>query len=140
VYLLRSSIKQRRNIMLRQLISASALMLATVPAISLSAVALSAPKVTVFNQGGYVADYQINYTINGQRKDFKISSLVVGSKRTVTLPVGSRAITVRGQMQTGLFWEPRREIFNQSARDGSCFKTYGTIFKGEWSRDCTAAF
>ncbi|BAS57145.1 hypothetical protein Q2T42_22030 [Leptolyngbya boryana CZ1] len=126
--------------MLRQLLSASALMLATVPALSMSAIAASAPRVTVFNQGGYVADYQINYSINGQRKDFKVSGIIVGGKRTVTLPLGSQNITVRGQMQTGLFWEPRREIFNQSARDGSCFKTFGTIFRGEWSRDCTADF
>ncbi|MBN8564769.1 MAG: hypothetical protein J0L70_29995 [Leptolyngbya sp. UWPOB_LEPTO1] len=126
--------------MLRQLISASALMLATVPAISMSAIAASAPRVTVFNQGGYVADYQITYSINGQRKDFKVPGLVVGSKRTVTLPLGSQNITVRGQMQTGLFWEPRREIFNQPANNGSCFKTFGTIFRGEWSRDCTADF
>ncbi|MER3434442.1 MAG: hypothetical protein C4288_13700, partial [Leptolyngbya sp. ERB_1_1] len=66
--------------------------------------------------------------------------LVVGAKRTVTLPIGSQNITVRGQMLTGLFWEPKREIFNQPANDGSCFKTFGTIFKGEWSRDCTADF
>jgi cytolysin (calcineurin-like family phosphatase) len=126
--------------MLRQIVSASALMLVTVPAISLSALASSAPKVTVFNQGGYVADYQINYSINGQRKDFKLSGIILGSKRTVTLPTGSQNISVRGQMQTGLFWEPRREIFNQPAQNGSCFKTFGTIFKGEWSRDCTADF
>jgi cytolysin (calcineurin-like family phosphatase) len=126
--------------MLRQILSASALMLATVPALSMSAIAASAPRVTVFNQGGYVADYQINYSINGQRKDFKVSGIVVGGKRTVTLPIGSQNITVRGQMLTGLFWEPKRELFNQPARDGSCFKTFGTIFKGNWSRDCTADF
>jgi cytolysin (calcineurin-like family phosphatase) len=126
--------------MLRQIISASALMLATVPALSMSALAASAPRVTVFNQGGYVADYQVSYSINGRRKDFPVLGLVVGSKRTVTLPLGSQNITVRGQMQTGLFWEPRREIFNQPAQNGSCFKTFGTIFRGEWSRDCTADF
>jgi cytolysin (calcineurin-like family phosphatase) len=126
--------------MLRHIISASALILATIPAISMSALAVSAPKVTVFNQGGYVADYQISYSSDGQSKTIKVPGLVVGKKRTVTLPVGSQNITVKGQMITGLFWEPKREIFNQSARDGSCFKTYGTIFKGEWSRDCTAAF
>jgi cytolysin (calcineurin-like family phosphatase) len=126
--------------MFRKIVSTSALILATVPAISLSALAASAPKVTVFNQGGYVADYQINYTVNGQRKEFKLSGLIVGSKRTATLPIGSQNITVRGQMLTGLFWEPKRELFNQPARDGSCFKTFGTVFKGEWSRDCTANF
>ena len=126
--------------MLRQIVSASALVLAAVPAVSLSALAASGPKVTVFNQGGYVADYQIIYTVVGQRKEFKVSDVVLGSQRTVTLPVGSQNIVVRGQMHTGLFWEPRREIFNQPATDGSCFKTFGTIFKGEWSRNCTANF
>jgi cytolysin (calcineurin-like family phosphatase) len=126
--------------MLRQFASTAALMIGLVPAIAMPAQALTAPKVTVFNQGGYVADYQVSYTINGQRKDFNVPSLVLGAKRTVTLPIGSSRITVRGQMQTGLFWEPIRQIFNQTAQNGSCFKTYGTIFRGEWSRDCTASF
>ncbi|MBW4657647.1 MAG: hypothetical protein KME15_27080 [Drouetiella hepatica Uher 2000/2452] len=126
--------------MLRKIASVSALILAAVPAISMSALALSGPKVTVFNQGGYVADYQVSYTANGQRNEVKVSGLVVGKKQTVTLPVGSQSIRVRGQMLTGLFWEPKRELFNQTANDGSCFKTYGTIFRGDWSRDCTADF
>jgi cytolysin (calcineurin-like family phosphatase) len=104
------------------------------------ALAGSSPRVTVFNQGGYVADYQVSYTHNGQQKETKVSGLVVGSKRTVTLPADSQNIRVKGQMLTGLFWEPKRELFNQSARDGSCFKTYGTIFKGNWDRACTADF
>ena len=104
------------------------------------ALAESSPQVTVFNQGGYVADYQVSYTSNGQQKETKISGLVVGSKKTVALPAGSQNIRVKGQMRTGLFWEPKRELFNQSAHDGSCFKTYGTIFKGNWSRACTADF
>lgn len=126
--------------MLRHALAASALILTVVPTLSTSALAASAPKVTVFNQGGYVADYQVSYTINGQRKDFKLANLILGDKRTVILPIGSRAITVRGQMQTGLFWEPLRELFNQPAQNGNCFKTYGTIFSGQWSRDCTADF
>ncbi|OUC15288.1 MAG: hypothetical protein B0A82_08030 [Alkalinema sp. CACIAM 70d] len=126
--------------MLRQILSATALTLATVPTLALSASASTGPKVTVFNQGGYVADYQISYTINGQRKDFKVPNVILGDKRTVLLPTGSNSIVVRGQMQTGLFWEPRREIFNQPAVNGSCFRTYGTIFKGEWARDCKADF
>jgi cytolysin (calcineurin-like family phosphatase) len=104
------------------------------------ALAESSPRVTVFNQGGYVADYQVSYTHNGQQKQEKVSGLVVGKKRTVALPAGSQNIRVKGQMLTGLFWEPKRELFNQSARDGSCFKTYGTIFKGNWDRACTADF
>jgi cytolysin (calcineurin-like family phosphatase) len=135
--------KFRRNKMLRQIASLSALTLATVPMIAIStgmAFASSSPKVTVFNQGGYVADYQVSYNMNGQQKQIKIPSLVVGKKQTVTLPVGSTDIRVKGQMKTGLFWEPLREIFNRPAQDGSCFKTYGTIFKSQWSTQCTADF
>jgi cytolysin (calcineurin-like family phosphatase) len=124
--------------LLNKLASLSAL--ATVLMSSSMALAAPAPRVTVFNQGGYVADYLVSYSINGQRKDFKLNGLIVGSKRTVTLPIGSQSINVKGQMQTGLFWEPKRELFNQPAQDGSCFKTYGTIFKGNWSRECTADF
>jgi cytolysin (calcineurin-like family phosphatase) len=104
------------------------------------ALASSSPRVTVFNQGGYVADYQVSYTHNGQQKESKVSGLVVGSKKTVTLPVDSQNIRVKGQIRTGLFWEPKRQLFNESARDGSCFKTFGTIIKGNWSRACTADF
>jgi cytolysin (calcineurin-like family phosphatase) len=104
------------------------------------ALAETAPRVTVFNQGGYVADYQVSYNLNGQQKEQKVSGLVVGKKKSVTLPAGSQNIRVKGQMITGLFWEPKRELFNQSAHDGSCFKTYGTIFKGNWDRACTADF
>jgi cytolysin (calcineurin-like family phosphatase) len=135
--------KIRRNQMLRKIASVSALTLATVPMIAIStgiAFAASSPKVTVFNQGGYVADYQVSYNMNGRQKEIKIPSLVVGKKQTVTLPVGSTNIRVKGQMQTGLFWEAKREIFNRTASDGSCFKTYGTIFKVEWSNQCTADF
>jgi cytolysin (calcineurin-like family phosphatase) len=105
-----------------------------------TAFAESSSRVTVFNQGGYVADYQVSYTHNGQQRQEKVSGLVVGKKKTVTLPAGSQNIRVKGQMLTGLFWEPKRELFNQAARDGSCFKTYGTIFSGKWDRACTADF
>jgi hypothetical protein len=37
----------------------------------------------------------------------KVSGLVVGKKKTVTLPAGSQNIRVKGQMLTGLFWEPK---------------------------------
>jgi cytolysin (calcineurin-like family phosphatase) len=126
--------------MIRQLIATSALIVATAPMLSMSAIAASSPKVTVFNQGGYVADYQINYVSGGKHQEIKVSSLKLGQKRTVTLPVDSHKIRVRGQMLTGLFWEPLREIFNQPATNGSCFKTFGTIFRGEWNNSCTADF
>jgi cytolysin (calcineurin-like family phosphatase) len=124
--------------LLKKIAALSAIALATLT--GGMALASSSPRVTVFNQGGYVADYLVSYTVNGQHQEVKTPQLAVGSKRTFTLPVGSQNINVKGQMYTGLFWEPKRELFNQSAQDGSCFKTYGTIFKGQWSRQCTADF
>lgn len=44
------------------------------------AFAAPAPKVTVFNQGGYVADYQVSYTVNGKQKTTTVNALVVGKK------------------------------------------------------------
>jgi hypothetical protein len=67
-----------------------------------AAIATSSPRVTVFNQGGYAADYQVNYSVNGQRRELKVSGVVLGGKRTLTLPLGSQNITVKGQMLTGL--------------------------------------
>ncbi len=102
--------------------------------------AAPAPRVTVFNQGGYVADYQVSYISNGQVQTMTTPRMVVGDKKTLTLPMGSQIVLVKGQMYTGLFWEPKRQIFAMPAQAGSCFKTYGTIFKGNWSTQCTADF
>jgi Thiol-activated cytolysin beta sandwich domain len=135
--------KNRRNKMLRKIATVSACALTSLPMIVLSgsmAFAAPAPKVTVFNQGGYVADYQVSYTVNGKQRMTTANGLVVGKKKTITLPANSTSITVTGQMKTGLFWEPKRQIFKQPANDGSCFKTYGTIIKADWSTDCTADF
>lgn len=129
--------------MFRKIAAVSSFALTSLPMIALSgsmAFAAPAPKVTVFNQGGYVADYQVSYTVNGKQKAATVNALVVGKKQTIRLPANSTNITVIGQMRTGLFWEPKRQIFKQPANDGSCFKTYGTIIKSNWSTDCTADF
>jgi cytolysin (calcineurin-like family phosphatase) len=124
--------------LLKKLAALSALALVTLTAGIASAA--PAPKVTVFNQGGYVADYQVSYVSNGQFQTMTTPRMVVGAKKTLTLPENSQIVSVKGQMYTGLFWEPKRQIFAQPAQAGSCFKTYGTIFKSNWSRQCTADF
>jgi cytolysin (calcineurin-like family phosphatase) len=124
--------------LLNKIAALSALALVTLSAGMASAA--PAPKVTVFNQGGYVADYQVSYISNGQFQTMTTPRMVVGDKKTLTLPANSQILSVKGQMYTGLFWEPKREIFAQSAQPGSCFKTFGTIFKSNWSTQCTADF
>jgi cytolysin (calcineurin-like family phosphatase) len=133
--------------MIRKIASVSALMLTAVPMVALSGnMALASteqPQVTVFNQGGYVADYQITYTVNGQQKNITTSKFNLGGKQTIKIPVGSQNVRVRGQMYTGLFWEPKRIIFDRNfsqAPSDACFKTFGTIFRSQWSNECSANF
>ena len=138
--------------MLRQIASLSALAITAAPMIALNSnVAMAGPsssnrsgKVTFFNQAGYVAEYKISYTHRGHQKSFKTGPMVVGKQKTYTIPAGSRNIRVRGQAKTGLFWEGgKRTVFDKKYKRISsekCFKTYGTIFKTAWNRNCKANF
>jgi cytolysin (calcineurin-like family phosphatase) len=132
--------------MIRKIASVAALAIAVVPMVALTANMASAnsnPKVTIFNQGGYVADYQISYSINGQSKNMTLRKLSLGQKRTVTLPAVSKNVRVRGQVYTGLAWESRRMIFDRkynSLSSDICFKTYGTTLNAKWDNQCSADF
>ncbi len=137
--------------MLRQIASLSALALTAAPMIALNANMAMAGQsnsndrgqVTFFNQGGYVAEYELSYVHNGNRKKYKTGRMVVGKQKTYLLPAGSKNVRVRGQAITGLFWEPTRVMFDKTYRKLSsekCFKTYGTIFKTGWNSNCKAAF
>jgi|APDOM4702015191_1054821.scaffolds.fasta_scaffold144618_2 cytolysin (calcineurin-like family phosphatase) len=133
--------------MIRKIASVAALAIATVPMVALTANMASAnanpSKVTVFNQGGYVADYQISYNLNGKSQIRNLRNLRLGQKRTVTLPAGSTAVRVQSQVHTGLLWEPKRRIFDQSLNNAPaeiCFKTYGTTLNAKWDNQCRADF
>jgi cytolysin (calcineurin-like family phosphatase) len=133
--------------MIGKIVSVAALAIATAPMIALTANMASAnsnpSKVTIFNQGGYVADYQISYSLNGKSNIRNFRNLRLGQKRTVTLPAGSIALRVQSQVHTGLLWEPKRSIFNQflsSVPSEICFKTYGTTLNAKWDNQCKADF
>jgi cytolysin (calcineurin-like family phosphatase) len=133
--------------MIRKIASVAALAIATVPMVALTANMASAnsnlPKVTIFNQGGYVADYQISYSVNGQSRNMTLRELRLGQKKTVTLPSNSNNVRVRGQVYTGLAWEPKRMIFDKTLRSAPsdiCFKTYGTTLAAKWDNQCSADF
>ncbi len=133
--------------MIRKMLAATTIAIATVPMVALTAnMALAGSeqsKITIFNQGGYVADYQVSYSLNGQKKSTNIRSLRLGQKRTLSVPANSKNIRVRGQVYTGLAWEPKRLIFEKTyatAPSEVCFKTYGTTLAAKWDNECNADF
>jgi cytolysin (calcineurin-like family phosphatase) len=133
--------------MIRKIASVAAIAIATVPMVALTANMASAnsnpSKVTIFNQGGYVADYQISYSLNGKSENMTLRQLRLGQKRTVTLPADSKNVRVKGQVYTGLAWEPKRMIFDRQYRSlpsEVCFKTYGTTLNAKWDNQCRADF
>jgi cytolysin (calcineurin-like family phosphatase) len=133
--------------MIHKIVSAATIAMATVPMIALTAnmaLADSEPsKITVFNQGGYVADYQVSYILEGKKKSVTTRKLRLGQKQTFKIPSGSNNIRVRGQVYTGLLWEPKRLIFEKTystAPSEVCFKTYGTTLAAKWDNQCSADF
>jgi cytolysin (calcineurin-like family phosphatase) len=96
--------------------------------------------ITFFNEGGYVARYTLSYTSGGQNKSFSTGNLALGNKRRYDLPADATNIRVRGEVKTGLAWEPWRDIFNTSIshpRGPLCYKTYGTTLKAKWNNTCS---
>lgn len=135
--------------MFRKLASITAIAIASLPMIALNAnmpaanAQSSSMKITFFNQGGYVADYQISYSLNGQMQTLNARKLGLGQKQTFGIPANSKNVRIRGQVYTGLLWEPTRRIFDQSLRVPPaevCFKTYGTTLAAKWDNQCTADF
>jgi cytolysin (calcineurin-like family phosphatase) len=132
--------------MIRKIVSAAAIAIATVPMVTLTsnmALANEPSKITVFNQGGYVADYQVSYVLNGKKKSVTTRQLRLGQKQTFKIPGGSSNVRVRGQVYTGLAWERKRLIFEKTydtAPGEVCFKTYGTTLAAKWDNECSADF
>jgi cytolysin (calcineurin-like family phosphatase) len=138
--------------MIRKIASVVALIIAALPMVALTATMTSAStpsandnpaKITIFNQGGYVADYQVSYSFNGQKRSLNTRQLRLGQKHTFKLPSNSLNVRVRGQVYTGLAWERKRIIFDQnfkSAPSEICFKTYGTTLAAKWDNRCNADF
>jgi cytolysin (calcineurin-like family phosphatase) len=132
---------------IRKIVSAATIAIVTVPMIALTAnmaLADSEPsKITVFNQGGYVADYQVSYILDGKKKSVTTRQLRLGQKQTFKVPAGSSNVRVRGQVYTGLAWERKRLIFEKTystAPAEVCFKTYGTTLAAKWDNECRADF
>ncbi|BAB73286.1 metallophosphoesterase [Anabaena sp. FACHB-709] len=95
--------------------------------------------ITFFNQGGYVARYNLSYTSGGQKASFSTGNMALGNKKRYDLPADATNIKVRGEAKTGLIWNPWRDIFNRSIehpRGSICFKSYSTTLNAKWNNSC----
>jgi cytolysin (calcineurin-like family phosphatase) len=95
--------------------------------------------ITFFNQGGYVARYNLNYTSGGRNASISTGNMALGNKKRYDLPADATNIKVRGEVKTGLIWNPWRDIFNVSIehpRSSVCYKTYSTTLNAKWNNSC----
>lgn len=122
--------------------SVAALALTAVSTISLhanTAQANSFVKVSTFNQAGYAATFTVDYTVYGTRKTINSGELTVGQKVNFYLPANSKSIRVQ-VVGRSLYPAEKGLIFSeQSARNGSCFKIFGSSSDPQWSRSCPAS-
>jgi cytolysin (calcineurin-like family phosphatase) len=102
-----------------------------------------APKpgaITFFNEGGYVARYTLVFTSNGEHQSYGTGNLALGNKRRFSLPADATNIRIRGEVKTGLVWEPWRDVFSKSIEHphkAVCYKTYGTTLNAKWNNNCS---
>lgn len=91
--------------------------------------------VTFFNQSGYVARFSVTYTLNGKTQVKRTNDLVIGDRKTISIPANATNIKVIGEGSTVFSW---KTIFKKTykAPPSDCFKVYETIFAPKWNNDC----
>jgi cytolysin (calcineurin-like family phosphatase) len=94
--------------------------------------------VTFFNEGGFVARFELQYTDNGERFSFATGNMNLGNKKTYDIPPYATDIWLLGKEQTGLVWEGWRTVFelNLSQPPNKCYKLYNTTLNPKWNNDC----
>lgn len=71
-------------------------------------------KVTVSNQGGYVARCWVDYTLGGQRRSESSGNFPIAQSYSLEIPVGASNVHVKCEEATGLVWEPWRTILDKT--------------------------
>lgn len=94
---------------------------------------------TFFNEGGFVARFELRYTYNGTRIRRKTRDMDLGNKKTYEIPPSATDVRVIGREQTGLVWEGWRTVFDLEfpSPPNQCFKLYGTTLNPRWNNDCS---
>ena len=94
--------------------------------------------VTFFNEGGFAAKFELQYTYNTERFTFYSGDMSLGNKKTYYIPPDATDIWLIAKEQTGLIWEGWRTVFDLrlSSPDNKCYKLYGTTLNPKWNNNC----
>jgi len=94
--------------------------------------------VTFFNEGGFVARFELKYTYGGDEIVKKTGNMSLGNKVSYDIPADATNIFVKGEEKTGLVWEGWRTVFDLrfSSPPNNCFKLFGTTLKPKWNNNC----
>lgn len=95
--------------------------------------------VTFFNEGGFVAQFELYYTkANGDSICEKTGDMALGNKKTYTIPGDATKIRIFAKECTGLAWAWWKTVFdiNLPEPPNKCYKLYGTTLSPGWNNDC----
>lgn len=93
-------------------------------------------QVRVFNQAGYIAKFQIDYTLNGVGHSLTSGNTTAGWAKTYDLPQDALNVRVRGWCDDGIEWD---QVFDTTtpAVQSACYKLYGTFNNPQWNNNCS---
>jgi|GEM_PF-1181488 hypothetical protein len=91
-------------------------------------------EVRFYCQAGYVSNFRLSYTLNGQTVTKTTQDLSVGYEETFPIPYNATNIRVQGWYALG-GW---KELFNQTLARPTyiCYTSYGTIVEPRFKTDC----
>lgn len=87
--------------------------------------------VTVKNDGGYIARFSVEYSINGKQSTEKTGDFPLGTKKSLGIPSAATDIILTVEEYTGFSWNT---IFTLGfgAPVIKCYKIWGTTFGPSW--------
>jgi cytolysin (calcineurin-like family phosphatase) len=95
--------------------------------------------VTFFNEGGFEAKFELQYTLaTGDRVIENSGTMRLGNKKTYNIPPNATDIWLIAKENTGLVWEGWRTVFDlrYPSPPNNCFKLYGTTLNPRWNNNC----
>lgn len=109
------------------------------------AITSAAPTTTLPNQniticpgGAYMACFEVQYkNVSGQLENYNSADVAAGWKYNLSLPEVFADLTIKSWNYTGLVWEPKKSIINQTyaLRKTMCVKTYNTTQDPKWNNE-----
>jgi hypothetical protein len=94
------------------------------------------------NKGGYVARFEVSYSLNKNPFSLKTGDVTLNNRVTFSVPGDATDIRVSSFLFTGLFGETRQIFFNkfntvpQTIPGNACFTVFGTTLSPQSNNDC----